>query len=402
MTDPTYTPHGVYGGDTGAAIRALIAPARYVQGPGVLDDLGRYLGPLRVSRAALLLSPGGSARFGGRLREGLSRAGVDALEVAFGGECSADEVERIVGVLDGAAGVDHVITVGGGKCIDAGKMVAHRLGVPVVVCPSLASTDAPCSALSVVYTPEGVVAAVEFFPDSPALVAIDTAVVAAAPPRYLVAGMGDALATWYEARTCLANPEARSVLGARPMITAAAIGELCAKTLYDHGEAAVAAIAERAVTEDLERVVEANTLLSGVGFESGGIAAAHCVASGLTAIERVRSNYMHGEMVAIGLLTQLVLEGDMEEARRAAVFCATVGLPFRLDHVGLAASDQAALSTVAEAAMGIDFIHNEPCPVDTALLAAAMREADALGVATGGEHGEAAYRALHPLSAPRA
>ncbi|HSM36734.1 MAG TPA: glycerol dehydrogenase, partial [Longimicrobiales bacterium] len=379
---------------------ALIAPARYVQGPGVLDDLGRYVSPLRVSRAALLLSPGGSTRFGGRIRKGLARTGVDALEVAFGGESSAAEVERIVGLLEGEAGIDHVITVGGGKCIDTGKMVAHRLGVPVVVCPSLASTDAPCSALSVVYSPDGVVESLAFFPDSPALVAIDTAVVAAAPLRYLVAGMGDALATWYEARACLANPEARSVLGARPTITAAAIGELCARTLYDHGEAAVAAITEPAVTEDLERVVEANTLLSGVGFESGGIAAAHCVASGLTAIERVRSNYLHGEMVAIGLLTQLVLEGDAEEARRAAVFCATVGLPFRLEHVALSASDQAALSTVAEAAMAIDFIHNEPVAVDAARLAAAMRDADALGATVAGEHGEAAYGVLHG-AAPR-
>jgi glycerol dehydrogenase len=399
MTDPTYNPQDVYGGAAGAAIRALIAPARYVQGPGVLDDLGRYLAPLRASRAALLLSAGGSGRFGDRIRTGLSRGGVDAQEVAFGGESSAEEVERIVALLRGTAGVDHVIAVGGGKCIDTGKMVAHRLGIPAVVCPSLASTDAPCSALSVVYSPEGVVAGVQFLPDSPALVAIDTAVVAEAPPRYLVAGMGDALATWYEARTCLANPEARSVLGARPTITAAAIGELCARTLYDHGEAAARDVARRAVTEDLERVVEANTLLSGVGFESGGIAAAHCVASGLTAIERVRTNYLHGEMVAIGLLTQLVLEGDLEEARRAAVFCATVGLPFRLEHVALSASDPAALSTVADAAMTVAFIHNEPFAVEPTLLAAAMREADALGATVAGEHGEAPYRALHGLSA---
>jgi glycerol dehydrogenase len=245
------------------------------------------------------------------------------------------------------------------------------------------------------------VESVDFFPDSPALVAIDTGVVAEAPPRYLISGMGDALATWYEARTCLANPEARSVLGARPTITAAAIGELCARTLYAHGEAAVAAIARRAVTEDLERVVEANTLLSGVGFESGGIAAAHCVASGLTAIERVRSNYLHGEMVAIGLLTQLVLEGDAEEARRAAVFCAAVGLPFRLEHVALSAADQAALSTVADAAMAVGFIHNEPFEVDPTLLGAAMREADALGATVAGELGEASYRALHgPAARP--
>jgi glycerol dehydrogenase len=389
-----YQPRDVFGGD-GSVPRALIAPARYVQGPGVLERLGRYLSLLPGSRAGLLLSPGGAARFGDRIGAALRAEGISASEVEFGGECSIEEIERIAAALGGAAPtVDYLVAVGGGKCIDAGRAAARRLGLPVAVCPSLASTDAPCAALSVIYSSRGVKQGVEFFPDSPALVAVDSEVVAQAPPRYLVAGMGDAMATWYEARTCVRNPDARSLLGGRPTIAAAALGELCAHTLFANGVAAAEAVRRGEVTEPLERVIEANTLLSGIGFESGGIAAAHSVVHGLTAIDAVRENHMHGEMVAIGLLTQLVLEGTPREARRVAAFCAAVGLPVHLGQISLSPDDGATLATVMEAAMTLPFVANEPFEVSAASLARAAADAHALGVEITRQRGDEAYRSL--------
>ena len=147
-----------------------------------------------------------------------------------------------------------------------------------------------------------------------ALVAIDTRIVAEAPVRFLVAGIEDAMATWYEARTCFDNPRARSVLGARPTLATSAIGKLCADTLFEYGLSAVEAVKRSEVNDALESIVEANTLLSGMGFESGGLAVAHSIAQGLTVVPEVHRNYMHGEMVAIGLLTQLVLEKNVDEA----------------------------------------------------------------------------------------
>src|SRR4030095_10364647 len=100
-------------------------------------------------------------------------------------------------------------------------------------------------------------------------------IIASAPERYLVAGMGDAMATWYEARVCLLNPAAVSMVGARPTLASCAIGEVCAQTLFKEGHAAAAAVAAHTVNESLETVVEANTLLSGLGFESGGPGGGH-------------------------------------------------------------------------------------------------------------------------------
>lgn len=377
--------------------RVLIAPLRYIQGERILEHLGRYLSLVPSRRAAILISEGGRRRDGARLATSMRDAGVDAVEVTFGGECSPQEVERLAHLLRSASpAVDCVVAVGGGKCVDAGKCVAQRLGVPVVVCPSLASNDAPCSALSVMYTPEGAIHSIEYFPSSPALVVVDTRVVAEAPVRYLVAGMGDAMATWYEARACYENPRARSTVGARPTLAASALGELCAKTLFADGVEALAAVKRREVTEALERIVEANTLLSGIGFESGGLAVAHAVAQGLTVIPEVEENHLHGEMVAMGLLTQLVAEGRSGEATRVAEFFAAVGLPVHLGQISLSPRESAKLDAAMEAAMTLPCVGNVPFAVSANVLRTAALDAHTLGEGVARRAGDAAYRALRP------
>jgi len=57
----------------------------------------------------------------------------------------------------------------------------------------------------------------------------------------------------------------------------------------------------------LEHVVEANTLLSGIGFESAGLAAAHAIQDGLNALDKGHA-YFHGEKVAFGVLASLFID----------------------------------------------------------------------------------------------
>ena len=368
--------------------RVFGGPSRYVQGDGVMDDAGHYLARLGLKRIAVLMSERSQQAEGQRVLRSAAGAGIATHVLTFGGESSYEEVDSQVAAVQALEEViDGVVAVGGGKVVDAGRAISRRLDVHCAIVPTLASNDAPCAAVSVFYTPEGVTADAEIYDVSPILVLVDTGVIATASPRYLAAGMGDALATWYEARACARNPAGINVFGARPTLAATAIAELCASTLYEEGVAALEAVRQSTVTPALEKVVEANTLLSGLGYESGGLAMCHAVAQGYTVVDAVHRQCLHGEMVAMGVLAQLTLEGDEAELEKAARFFLEIGLPVTFSDLGLADDDSAALEAVVAGAMAFPFAGNMPFPVGPELLLSAMQSASEMGKAmknTGG------------------
>jgi glycerol dehydrogenase len=397
MSHPeTYSPQAFFAEDPDT--RVLIAPHRYIQGKGVLDRLGHFLQAIRSRRPAVLMTAGGRMRFWARIGQRLVESGAEPRLEIFLGECSFEEVNRLAAAIrEAIPAADSVIGVGGGKCLDAAKCVAYRLGIPVVICPTIASTDAPCSAVSVMYSQEGVGIGPEFFRNSPALVVVDTGVIAASPVRHLVAGIGDALATCYEARTCYRNPSGRNMLGTRITIAALALAELCARTVFEDARAAIESARLGLVDPALERIVEANTLLSGVGFESGGLAAAHAMAAGMTVIPVLHREYLHGELVGIGLVAHLLLEKDEEEARRVAQFLAEIGLPVTLEQLQVSSdSDTGRIMEAMAAALKEPFAGNEPFELTPDKLFTALMEADRLGSEIIARTGDSAFGALHP------
>jgi len=402
MASPSsFFPQRIYGQVTGGQDKppgVLIFPHRYIQGAGVLDCLGRYISVLSSVRPAVLISPGGQKRFGDRLQMSFQSSGIEFHTEIFDGECAFPEIDRLVERFKrNSPSVDTLVAVGGGKCLDTGKCVAYRLRVPVVICPTIASTDAPCSAVSVVYSPEGVQIGPEFFPSNPALVVVDTRIIMDAPVRQLVSGMGDALATYFEARTCYENPNARSMVGGRPTMTALTLAELCADTILKYGLAAVESVRANRIDEAFEKIVEANTLLSGVGFESGGLAVAHAVASGLTVIPSLHRDFYHGELVGIGILIQLLLEEKADEAQKVGTFLAKVGLPVHAGQLALDPDRHAsAIQSAMVGAVATPLIEAEPFPVTSAQLMNTFTRAHRLGLRISRDIGDEAYRRLHP------
>lgn len=360
-------------------LNVFCAPARYVQGRDATMSLGAEMHHLGLEGPALVIA-GATVR--GQLESTWSvtftGAGIEYAIRTFGGECSQAEIDagRQEAVDQGAR---VIVGVGGGKCLDAARAVAADLDLPVVNCPSLASSDAPCSALSVVYTDDGAFDRYLFYKRNPDLVLVDTSIVAAAPARYLVAGMGDALATWFEARTVI---EARqpNQLGGGTTLAAGALARLCYETLVADGVAARRAVETNSVTPALERIVEANTLLSGLGFESGGLAIAHSVHNGLTVADETHA-YLHGEKVAFGLLVQLIVEGQPEaEIDEVVAFSRSVGLPVTLAEVGLPTLSDELLEAIAQRTVAEgETAHHEPFPVTADLIVDGIRAADARG-----------------------
>ena len=192
---------------------------------------------------------------------------------------------------------------------------------------------------------------------------IDTQLVANAPVQFLVAGIGDALATWIEARAS-AKAAATTMAGGLATQAGTALAELSWRIIHENAFSALDAVRDGIVTPALESLVEANTLLSGLGFESGGLAAAHAIHNGLTAAPQTHG-LTHGQKVNIGSLTQLVLEGaPRAEIEDFVEFTTRVGLPNTLTEIGLSTDDTEELEAVAAAAtVESETIHSMPFPV---------------------------------------
>lgn len=355
----------------------LISPSKYVQGPGELKKIGTYASNYG-KKPLVIISKGGYKREGESLDKSFKEAGLTAGFDFFNGECSKNEIKRIEKIVKDND-YDTIIGIGGGKIFDTAKAVAYYTALPVIICPTIASTDAPCSALSVIYTDEGVFEEYLFLPANPNMVLMDTEIIAASPVRLTVSGMGDALATYFEARACEASG-ATSCAGGKTTLAAMALAELCFTTLMDEGRKAKIALEAGAVTPAVEKIIEANTLLSGIGFESAGLAGAHAIHNGLTVLEGCHGMY-HGEKVAFGTIAQLVLENVSEEdLEEIILFCIDVGLPVTFEELGIKDVTDEELRKVAEAACAEnDTIHNLPFEVTVDGVVSALKAADAYG-----------------------
>ncbi|MED0737716.1 YycC family protein [Aneurinibacillus thermoaerophilus] len=309
-------------------------------------EIGHYIAPLG-KKSLILGGQRGIEAIKQNITTSLNSHGISYHIEPFKGECSNNEINRMKKIGQAQA-VDIIIGVGGGKAIDTAKAVSFKLNCPVAIVPIIASTDAPCSALSVIYNDEGVFEQYLVLPRNPDLVLLDTKVIAHSSVRQLVAGMGDALSTYFEAAAC-ARARARNIAGGTMTQAALAIAKLCYEILLRDGYQAKIACEQNVVTEALNNIVEANTLLSGLGFESAGLAACHAIHNGLTILEETHP-YCHGEKVAFGTIIQLVLENrSMKELEEVIVFCRSVGLPTTLADIGLGNATPEQIRSAADA-----------------------------------------------------
>ena len=353
------------------------SPGKYIQGKGELSKLGEYIS-VYSNKAVLIIDGFIFDNYEEQIRQSCKIENLNIKYERFTGECSKVEIDRIINASNDMKDIV-IVGIGGGKTLDTAKAVAYYTQSPVIIVPTMASTDAPCSALSVIYTQKGEFSEYLFLKSNPDMVIMDTDIIKNAPSRFLASGMGDALATYFEARAT-ANSNSNSIAGGKATKTAIALAKLCYETLLEDGYKAKQAVENHVCTKAVENIIEANTLLSGVGFESGGLAAAHAIHNGLTAIEQTHK-YFHGEKVAFGTLVQLVLENEsMEEINKVLEFCESVGLPITLSDIGISEIKEEEIMNVAKLSCDVnETIHNMPFEVDCEQVYAAILAADSLG-----------------------
>ncbi len=357
--------------------KILISPSRYVQGANELKNIGQYV-KLFGGKAVLIANAEDYARVQETVDEGVVRHGAELKFVPFSGECTAKEIDRITNICKQNQSAA-VVGLGGGKALDTAKMVAFNCDIRSIIVPTIAATDAPTSKTTVVYSESGEFEDYWYQTFNPDVVLVDTSVIATAPVRFLKSGIGDALATVFEARACEKGNKL-NVPGGYPTKTAIAIAEACYETLLEDSEKAIAACELGVVTQALENIIEANILMSGLGFESSGLAGSHAFADGFTSLEDAHS-YMHGEKVAFGVICQLILENaDTELLYEVLDFCEMVGLPLSLSDLNCPDVSGEDLRRVAELACSDrDTMTNMPFDVSVEEAINAIKVADSIG-----------------------
>jgi glycerol dehydrogenase len=347
-----------------------IAPAQVVRGEGLLAHQGAAIA--RLGRRPLIVGGTHSLKLAAPLITALDQAGLAAQTVTYGRDCS----EAALSHLRAAAAqhnADVVIGLGGGKALDAAKLLAHQINRPVVTVPTSGATCAAWTALSNVYSEQGAFLYDVALPTCPSLLILDYGILRTAPRRTLVAGIGDGLAKWYEA--AVSSGTSQQTL----MVAAVQQARVLRDILLQKTPAAL----RQWGGPDWQEVVDATVLLAGVVGGIGGAqcrtVAAHAVHNGLTQLP-ASHGILHGEKVAYGILVQLRLEemgGNAALARAARQqllpFYRAAGLPQTLTDLGLG---EMTLSQLQQAAVfacreGSD-IHHLPFTVTPEAVMAAM------------------------------
>ena len=354
--------------------KLMRAPLKYVQGKDSLFDFRKESEDLG-KRYLFVCSNSGYNGCNEKLEKSFEGTDTFRRYEIFGGVSSVGEIKKMREIVRND-NIDVVVGIGGGSAIDTAKATAFYEQKPVAIIPTVCATDAPCTGLSVIYNDDKTFNSYLFYPKNPECVVVDTNIIANSPVRFLVSGMGDALGTYFEARVCSSN-DSPSLENGGITRSAMALCELCYKTLLEYGLQAKIACENKLVTPALEAIIEANTYLSGVGADNGGLAVAHSVYNGLTALDELTA--MHGECVGFGTIAQLVLEAaPKSELCEVMEFCHQVGLPVTLGEMGIKDTSRVLIAAEKACVEG-ETIHNMPGDVTAKELFNALLAADKLG-----------------------
>ncbi|MFT3296496.1 iron-containing alcohol dehydrogenase [Klebsiella pneumoniae] len=329
-------------------IRVVPGPANYFSHPGSLARLSDFFNADQLSRAVWVY--GERALAGAEPFLPAAFHLPEAKNIRFTGHCS----ERDVAGLVQASGDDRavVIGVGGGALLDSAKVLARRLGVPLVAIPTIAATCAAWTPLSVWYSDAGQALNFEIFDDANFLVLVEPRIILNAPAEYLLAGIGDTLAKWYEAVVLAPQPEALP-LTVRLGINGA-----------------------QAFRDVVEAIIAGGGMVGGLGERYTRVAAAHAVHNGLTVLPQT-DKFLHGTKVAYGILVQSALLGQDDVLAQLVQAYQRFNLPTTLAALEVDINNRAELDRViAHTLRPGESIHYLPVTLTPEVLRAAFEKVE--------------------------
>lgn len=340
----------------------------YDQVPEVCEPFGK--------RILLICGEKALQAAGDLLRKSLAGSRLEIIDtVYFGEDCTGAAIARHAEHAR-TCKADMIFGLGGGKALDTAKGAAYQAGLPVFTFPTIAATCAATTALSVVYREDGKFDSFYFYERPARHCFINLQVLAEAPVRYLRAGIGDTIGKYFECHFSARGDqlEHSSALGRE-------ISNLCYGPLLDHGTAALQDCRNKKPSRDLEQTVLAiivsTGLVSLMVLDDYNCAIAHSVYYGLVLLPGFEEQYLHGDVVAYGVLVQLAVDGQKEELLKLRDFLTGLGIRTSLKQMNVKLDREYLKDVLHETVTGPDMKHI-PYPVTEDMIFHAMEEVEAL------------------------
>jgi glycerol dehydrogenase len=252
-------------------------------------------------------------------------------KILFNGECTLDEINRIT-LLSKKHNASFIIGLGGGKAIDTSKAIANKLNIKIITIPTSPATGAAASALSAIYSKNGIASHYIVFDKSPDIVLLDYSIISTAPTRMLCAGMADALAKYYESMA-YTKGIAKNIYEQTALDLAIRIH----KNIFKFGLIAKNDLDKKIISKELKEIIRINIvmapLVGGIGGEGCRACASHAVNNSFTHIPYMRK-FLHGEIVGFGNLIQLMLEYKNKELKKLSTLYKKLDLPYDFKYFG--------------------------------------------------------------------
>ncbi len=356
--------------------RCFQSPSRYMQGPGLIRRLPKFAANFGKT-ALLIIDPYFYDDFSVRVPKMFEEAGMKAYSVKFPGYAGHKELDELVAYVKTLPEVpDTFIGMGGGQAMDINKAVAATYRKNWISFATALTTDAPTFTHTIINNP-GAQNELMFHYKNPDYVVVDTEITIQSPAWMLTSGIGDALATYIEAQASFANNNVcnSGLDDYRPSMLGMAAAKLCYDILLKDGVAAIRAAKEHLRTPAYENVVEAATLLSGVGCENTGVSIAHGLQAGFAVLPK---HFPHGTGVGYCVLVQLIVQND-DRFEEVFQFNKAVGLPVCTGDLEIPADQRdAILEELVDSVYGKRWnVTNEPFFFEKSTLLDAIKYLDA-------------------------
>ena len=320
-----------------------IGCGRYIQESGALRRLPEEIKRLGCTRVFVLYDSN-TLRIAGELVESqLDEGGIPFERHVYDSFCTRAEAERIT-AMPGFIQAGAVIGVGGGNILDLAKLCAVLGGKHVICVPTSSATCAAYTPLRVTYNERFQAKGTIHHPVEVNAVLADMDILCRQPPRLMAAGAYDALAKMIEtAQRFKDRPESEIDIGMRAAyelsrFTYQRLTEDLPQALQD----TAAGIPSKAVYDVVHMSIAITGVISGLARGSNQSAIAHKIyESSRTLFPDIVRSYLHGELVAIGLIAQLYYNGEPEKAVALRSRLRGDSLPASLRDVGIPKTDEA-------------------------------------------------------------